>query len=145
MAGLRAWLSRIIQVLTGKSQPLAEDTQETQKPFLEEDLAPTKRYAAISSKGVPQQSRAWLRLGNQAVPLQPGLLVGRGASCQLRLADPQASRVHASFAQVGTGWAVQDNASRNGTFLNGRRVERALLTDGDTIQIGQTVLIYEER
>jgi pSer/pThr/pTyr-binding forkhead associated (FHA) protein len=53
--------------------------------------------------------------------------------------------VHARFVPVGEAWAVQDNASKNGTFLNGRRVERAVLTHGDTIRIGQTVLTYEER
>jgi len=53
--------------------------------------------------------------------------------------------VHASFQPMGASWLVQDNASRNGTFLNGRRIKRALLHHGDTIRLGQTVLTFEER
>jgi len=109
------------------------------------DDEPTKRYEAFSFKGRDRQCRALLRLGTQVFMLQPGFLVGRGASCHLRLSDPRASRVHARFAPVGEGWEVQDNASKNGTFLNGQRIKRAVLRHGDTIRIGQTVLTYEER
>ena len=119
--------------------------QETPSAAKAEDLAPTKRYELASFGESVQQSRACLRLGSQVILLQPGFLVGRGASCHLRLADPKVSRVHASFVPVGRNWIVQDNASRNGTFLNGRRVKRALLRDGDTIRLGQPVLTYEER
>lgn len=140
MAGIRLWLARIIQVLTGKSPGQAEDNQET--PV---DLAPTKRYEVLAVRKKGDTSRACLRLDSQVIPLQSGFLVGRGASCHLRLSDPKVSRVHASFQPMGASWLVQDNASRNGTFLNGRRIKRALLHHGDTIRLGQTVLTFEER
>jgi len=71
--------------------------------------------------------------------------VGRGESCHLKLTDPGASRVHASFTPVGAGWLLKDNASKNGTLLNGKSIRSAVLKSGDQIQIGQTMLIYEER
>jgi DNA-binding NtrC family response regulator len=40
------------------------------------------------------------------------------------------------------GWIVVDQGSRNGTFVNGERVVRAALCDGDVIEIGATLLIY---
>lgn len=145
MASFGSWLARIVQILTGKPHKQAENRQE--KPLLSdaEDLEPTKRYEAFSFKEQARPSQAYLRLGSEVILLQAVFLVGRGASCHLRLADPKASRVHASFMPVGASWVVQDNASKNGTFLNGRRIKRALLKPGDTIRIGQTVLTYEER
>lgn len=146
MARFKEWLARKIQVLTGKLAKRAENIQKTPSlPSLAQDSAPTKRYEAASFKEPVHLPRAVLRWGSQEVPLQPGFLVGRGASCHLRLPDPKASRVHASFSLTAGGWIIQDNASKNGTFLNGRRIERSLLKPGDAIRIGQTVLTYEER
>jgi len=58
--------------------------------------------------------------------------------------DSQVSRVHAVLERVGGLWTiVDDGLSRNGTFLNGRRLaHRARLRDRDKIRIGETVLMF---
>ena len=89
--------------------------------------------------------QGYLICNSETIPLQPGFLVGRGMSCHLKLTDPGCSRVHASFSRAGEGWLLKDNSSRNGTFLNGQPIQSAVLKSGDRIQIGQTVLVYEER
>jgi pSer/pThr/pTyr-binding forkhead associated (FHA) protein len=77
------------------------------------------------------------------VPLegQSSLTVGRGSGCTVRLAwDERVSRVHAGLDRVGDDWTlVDDGLSRNGTFLNGERLNgRRRLRDGDTFVIGST-------
>jgi hypothetical protein len=72
------------------------------------------------------------------------VLVGRLAECQIRLSDANVSRRHAAFIPVDDGWAITDLDSTNGTYVNGERVKRARLRDGDVIEIGLTRLVYHE-
>jgi hypothetical protein len=73
------------------------------------------------------------------------LTVGRNPDCDIALVwDDQVSRVHAELARVGLDWAVADGGlSRNGTYLNGRRIEeRRRLADGDTMRFGATAVLF---
>lgn len=70
--------------------------------------------------------------------------IGRLAESGICLSDVNVSRAHATFVREGIGWAIQDLDSTNGTFLNGERVERESLKNGDKIQVGATELIYHE-
>ena len=60
-------------------------------------------------------------------------------------ADEAVSRLHAVIENYGSGWAVRDLGSRNGTYINGERVlaERALRA-GDELRIGTTRLIFRD-
>lgn len=142
---LKSWLGRIVEGIKGKSVDKAETKQGMDVASERDELAPTKRYEVVSGQKQAPQSQAQLRFEERLIPLQPGFLVGRGSSCHLRLTDLKVSRIHARFNLTEAGWVIQDNASRNGTFVNGRRIQQARLESGDTIQIGQTRLIYEER
>lgn len=66
--------------------------------------------------------------------------IGRGLDCQIVLTDPLSSRVHATLRYEQDGWMLRDSGSRNGTFVNGQRVDDARLTDGATIRIGHEEL-----
>jgi pSer/pThr/pTyr-binding forkhead associated (FHA) protein len=71
--------------------------------------------------------------------------IGRASSADVCLSgDARVSRVHAVLERVGGVWTiVDDGLSRNGTFLNGRRlVHRVRLRDRDKIKVGDTVLIF---
>jgi transcriptional regulator with GAF, ATPase, and Fis domain len=69
------------------------------------------------------------------------LRLGRVAGdVDLVLDDPRLSRVHARFARAGLVVEVQDLGSRNGTFVNGERVERRALGLGDVVRVGDTFL-----
>jgi hypothetical protein len=73
------------------------------------------------------------------------LSIGRSASADLSVGwDPQVSGIHAELEQVGGEWTiVDDGLSRNGTFVNGERVQgRRRLGDGDTLRLGETVAVF---
>ena len=60
----------------------------------------------------------------------------------LPLEDRLASRVHAEFTSVNGNWCVNDMNSKNGTFLNGIRVDgQALVQAGDQLKIGKTTVL----
>src|SRR5262245_61349823 len=64
------------------------------------------------------------------------VVLGRAQGCAVQVIDDGVSRRHATVRIVdGEVW-VEDAASRNGTFVNGERVERRRLLDGDKLQIG---------
>lgn len=68
--------------------------------------------------------------------------IGREAGADLVLADGKASRRHAALRVLPDGRAtLYDLGSSNGTFVNGQRVQSVLLTGGEQIQIGDTVLV----
>ena len=71
------------------------------------------------------------------------LTLGRDPSCRLVINDKGASRHHAQFFRIGEMCFIRDLESRNGTFVNDARVTEEMLRDGDRIQIGATVLVFE--
>ena len=77
---------------------------------------------------------------------EPALVhVGRGPACEIALTwDGEVSRVHAVLERAGGHWTlVDDGLSRNGSFVNGRRVHgRRRLADGDEIAVGHTLLVF---
>jgi len=70
--------------------------------------------------------------------------IGRDAGMQIVLGDGKVSRHHATIQRDGDGWMVVDAESRHGTFVNGARVTRQRLCDGDQLQIGATMLRFEQ-
>jgi hypothetical protein len=84
------------------------------------------------------------------VVLEPGdlrLWIGRDAGCEVALEwDPLVSRAHVELLRAGAGWAVSDDGlSRNGTYVDGRRVVgRRRLRDGDVLALGASRIRYRE-
>jgi pSer/pThr/pTyr-binding forkhead associated (FHA) protein len=77
----------------------------------------------------------------ELVPIDTEITVGRGGGCALVLADDQyASTVHARVFRRGNDLFVDDLESRNGTFVNGKRISSTTkLNRGDQLQFGGTV------
>ncbi len=76
------------------------------------------------------------------VPLTSNrITIGRGSGCDVRLQDPLASREHAVLVYGQGQWYVQDRGSRNGTLLNGQRIEAGVLREGDQLTIGDSKLV----
>lgn len=93
--------------------------------------------ARIRIKNGPQKDRA-VDVGDTP------LIIGRDPSCAIQILDKGASRQHAEVFRIGEMSFLRDLESRNGTFLNEERVDEEMLREGDRIQIGATVLVYED-
>jgi CheY-like chemotaxis protein len=68
----------------------------------------------------------------------PRFTIGRGAENSLCLPDQSISRCHAEVIRLGKDFLLRDLGSTNGTFVNGERMSEQLLSDGDTIQFGNS-------
>lgn len=74
---------------------------------------------------------------------QPELTIGRRSDCDIVVADPSASRVHARVRQVPGGYVVEDAGSANGTWVNGVRVTASqALVERDIIRVGKAAFLY---
>ncbi len=70
-------------------------------------------------------------------------LVGRHERCDLRLVDSMVSRNHCMILSEGKRFIVKDLESRNGTWVNGRKIKnRRHIKGGDVIQIGPFRLLF---
>ncbi len=72
------------------------------------------------------------------------VLLGRSRATETHLTDPHVSRVHCQIVPEGGKFVVVDFDSASGTFVNGKEVDRHVLTMGDLIRIGATHLQYAE-
>jgi pSer/pThr/pTyr-binding forkhead associated (FHA) protein len=75
------------------------------------------------------------------------IVLGRSPSADVPLTwDEQVSRAHAELCRVGSEWViVDDGLSRNGSVLNGKPVRRRQrLHDGDTVRLGNTLLLFRD-
>ena len=71
--------------------------------------------------------------------------VGRSLNMDLVLSwDSEVSNLHAELQRLGDSWlVVDDGISRNGSFVNGQRVEgRRRLLDGDELRFGSTLMTF---
>jgi predicted component of type VI protein secretion system len=78
----------------------------------------------------------------RSVQVEDGLVLGRVSGCGIVLDDDKVSRKHARLiVQVGVV-EVEDLGSRNGVHINGTRVLRRVLRDGDVLLIGRTEIRF---
>src|SRR5690349_14690479 len=68
--------------------------------------------------------------------------IGRSPDAVIMLDDPEISRIHARIRRTDSGeFEVLDAGSKNGTYVNGTRVERRLLAYGDKIRVGPHIVL----
>ncbi|HOJ93084.1 MAG TPA: FHA domain-containing protein [Dictyoglomaceae bacterium] len=69
--------------------------------------------------------------------------IGREPENDITLIHPTVSRFHAKIIQNDGKYFIEDINSANGTLVNGIKVARELLHDGDIIQVGDVVLVFK--
>lgn len=71
-------------------------------------------------------------------------VIGREANCEIRIKDAEISRRHMTIIRDDLGYRVRDLGSSNGTTLNGEAIKETRLKRGDRLQIGRTVLMFQD-
>ncbi len=138
----RVWLEvRIEQVPVTPSQKLT--TRE---------IALALVASALSAQGETSDAKLRVTAGPAlGAELALGLgdrryVIGRGAGVDLSLDDPDLSRRQVEVMRRGSGIAVRDLGSKNGSFLGEQRVERKEMPwpRGVPLRVGQSELVYED-
>lgn len=72
------------------------------------------------------------------------IIVGRSQQAHISIESTRISRRHMSLERSGPEYVCSDLDSANGVYLNGVKAHSAVLREGDTLQIGDVVLVYHE-
>ena len=99
--------------------------------------------ASPAELGVEQESFSLTMNGRKHAVEGGKVVLGRSKDCDVQVEDANVSRRHAELRREGSSWWLVDLDSTNGTELNGKRVQRMQLADGDTITLGATDLVFE--
>jgi DNA-directed RNA polymerase subunit RPC12/RpoP len=129
--------------------PAAERRQPTATPPLMDVRDPV----VVPTELVPVAGRAAVSLHIETtdgevrdVGLSPGsrVVIGRAPGIDgIEIVDPSLSRKHCTVADEGGRLTIEDMRSRNGTFVNGERVTRAVLKSGDKIRVGDNSVVVK--
>jgi ABC transport system ATP-binding/permease protein len=130
----------------GPSQPVrpAPAPQPMSAPAMESVTAMGPTAAPRSSEG--NLATSMLKIlrpgGGGAADALPGSIkIGRATDNDIVVPDVLASRHHATLVPTPAGTEIRDR-SINGTFVNGARVDKAVLNDGDVVTIGNVDLVF---
>jgi ABC-type multidrug transport system ATPase subunit len=104
---------------------------------------------ALGPSAVPRQQEGNLATSMLKI-LRPGkadvpagsVKIGRATDNDIVIPDVLASRHHATLIPSPSGTEIRDHKSINGTFVNGQRVDSAMLRDGDVVTIGNVDLVF---
>jgi hypothetical protein len=104
--------------------------------------APTPPTAAAPA---PEPEREVVTLtiaGRQHIIAEPRVVLGRSREAGVRISDVNISRRHAELRQEGASYWIVDLGSTNGVTVNGKRVDKQRLRDGDRITLGSTEIVF---
>jgi Domain of unknown function (DUF4388)/FHA domain len=94
---------------------------------------PTPSFALRFISGKYQGGEFPLRMDRE-------IIVGRSSELDMVLVEDMVSRKHAKIATTADQIIIQDLGSTNGTFVNGEKIKRARLKEGDRVLIGTSIL-----
>ena len=104
--------------------------------------APPARRSRSSHRRLDPIAPLWHRRGHHRPWDEPAGWSGRGPDSASNFADGRVSTTHATIAAEGEAFVLHDAGSKNGIVVNGARVTRHLLRDGDLIECGRTFFRY---
>ena len=112
---------------------------------LDGDVTPEEQeaIASLPSRSALLVVRRGPNIGARFLLDSDTTTVGRHPEAEIFLDDVTVSRRHADFLRDGTGFAVKDLGSLNGTYVNGERISgTAPLADGAEVQVGKFRLTF---
>lgn len=117
------------------------------EPLLPMPEEPTTRIPPYERGSQAEPTAAFLTVLSGAnvgmtFPMASGGVLGRSHQADIQLSDHAVSRQHCRLEREGEGYVLTDLESLNGTYVNGKRISRILLKDGDRIQVGATTLKF---
>ncbi|BCZ24584.1 FHA domain-containing protein [Mycobacterium senriense] len=111
-------------------------------PTTAEPAAPQTGRVGGDSSVIATSMMKILRPGKTGLDVPGAIKIGRANDNDIVIPEVLASRHHATLVPTPSGTEIHDNRSINGTFVNGARVDSAVLHDGDVVTIGNIDLIF---
>lgn len=135
----QTFIAREQQLQNFQKQPAVNEQTKVEERWSEE----VKTCQLGDEKG----RYAWLEGEKDSYALRGEELdIGRAQDCAITISDLSVSDHHLHLRKERNRWYIRDLKSQNGTFLNGKRVQREMrLREGMVIQIAQFRLVFHEQ
>src|SRR4051794_17613032 len=78
--------------------------------------------------------------GEFPLRMEREIVIGRSSDLDMVLVEDMVSRKHAKISTMGNQITIQDLGSTNGTFVNGEKVKKMRLKEGDRILVGTSII-----
>jgi hypothetical protein len=137
----------------GETRPppagVSVEFSEGQEPKAEDDTKEIVTPKAVQYKSARKLTTSRLVLvkdggAETSYPLtRDTYTVGRHRNNDIVVSDPKVSSFHARFDRTLEGFVLVDLRSRNGSFVNSKRVDAAVLQDGDEVRLGTARMRYK--
>lgn len=86
---------------------------------------------------------AFLIVNTQVYPINSTpLTIGRSLENQIVIQEPAVSRVHVRITEDDQIFTLEDLESTGGTYLNGKKIDRAALRSGDSILLASVPIVF---
>jgi ABC-type multidrug transport system ATPase subunit len=125
-----------------QSYPTPPPSQQSASYPAATTMGPTAQPRQQSEGNLATSMLKILRPGKAADTPAGSIKIGRATDNDIVIPDVLASRHHATLVPTPSGTEIVDNRSINGTFVNGARIESAMLRDGDVVTIGNVDLVF---
>jgi len=129
-----------VQFQDGGNRPPKADADDT-KEIVSPKAGPymSNRKQVVSSRLVLVTAE-----GETSFPLtRDAYTIGRHRNNDIVISDPKVSSFHARIDRSPEGYVIVDLKSRNGSYINGKRIETGLLKTGDEVRMGTARLAYK--
>ncbi|MCX7781623.1 MAG: DUF3662 domain-containing protein [Negativicutes bacterium] len=132
------------------SEPIQAEEEKAKDVAAQDELSDTRVFNKVSSPPVNKFHIAGILTVIEGI--DAGAVadigvnrtnIGRREGNELPLTDMNTSRLHAYIVFEEGSHVIYDAKSLNGTYVNGHRVTRKRLADGDRIKLGNTTILYE--
>jgi pSer/pThr/pTyr-binding forkhead associated (FHA) protein len=133
---MRSSHSRVEFGSMARAPKIEDDTREIVTPAAVQYLGNAKTVTVSRLVLVEQGRETSFPLARETCTL------GRHKNNDVVITDPKVSSFHARIDRTPEGFLLVDLKSRNGSFVNGHRVETALLRTGDELRLGAARLVY---
>ena len=121
----------------GRADMDTGDTGSRLRPPALDDVDPSRPVHGWLRRAEAEDDEVWVPI------LELPFSIGRTSRNRLQLRNPHISRVHAVIDEIDGELSITDQDSRNGTYVNRRRVETVPLEDGDRIALGNIELSFQ--
>lgn len=101
-----------------------------------------KPHEALAGDTPALVVRKGVETGERFVIDRGRISIGRDPSCDIFLNDVTVSRSHAVLTRSSAEVSIEDSGSLNGTYVNGVRVDKAVLGSGDIVQVGMFQMVF---
>lgn len=141
------------ELLTGPTNVRAGDVimiQGVELEVVEEDDSSNAKTLVLSGTALDSSLAGWFLVADsgpekgQHIPVHARTEIGRALDCDISILEPALSRKHAEIEPEGDDLFLQDLGSANGTYVNGEKIDRVKLKDGDILQFHKVRFIVKE-